>query len=78
MHRTDPDVDIIMRVLRAYLKERPDSVFVQSLLQQYIERGGLSRKQLEGLHAKASRIEAIPASHLATLEAIIKKYGRQQ
>lgn len=68
-----PDVDVIMDVLLAALKAFPDAVFVKSLHFQYQERGGLSKKQLEGLHSKASKIEGINVAKLATLEAIIKK-----
>lgn len=73
MQRTNPDIDIILYVLLAILKEKPDSVFVKSLHQQYCERGGLSKKQLEGLHSKASKIPGIHPGKMATLEAIIKK-----
>lgn len=73
MQRTNPDIDIILDVLNAVLKEKPDSVFVSSLHQQYCERGSLSRKQLEGLHSKASKIAGIHPGKMATLEAIIKK-----
>ena len=38
-----------------------------------MQRGSLSKKQLQGLHSKASKIENIVPSKLATLEAIIKK-----
>lgn len=38
-----------------------------------MERGGLSKKQLEGLLGKATRIPTINPGKLATLEAIIKK-----
>ncbi len=71
MRRIRPDLDIILDVLRAALEARPDSVFVKSLLRQYMERGGLSRRQLEGLLGKAKRIQNIPETKLATLEAII-------
>ena len=71
--RKRPDVDVIHDVLKAVLEARPDSTFVQSLLTQYQERGGLSKKQLEGLHSKASKINSIPVNWLATLEAEILK-----
>jgi hypothetical protein len=51
----------------------PSSEFLNSLWRQYQERGGLSKKQLEGLHKKVSRIQTIPASKLATLQAEILK-----
>lgn len=74
MHnRINPDIDIIAYVLETVLKERPDDGFCQSLLQQYRERGGLSKKQLEGLMGKAEKIPGIHPAKLATLEAIIKK-----
>ena len=55
------------------VKAHPSSVFINSLYQQYCNRGGLSKKQLEGLHSKAAKTAAIPQNKLATLEAIIKK-----
>jgi hypothetical protein len=51
----------------------PGSTFVQSLLIQYQERGGLSKRQLEGLYKKAAKIESIPQKWLATMEAEILK-----
>ena len=71
MQRLRPEVDIIKDILEAVLKAQPDSSFIQSLLHQYVERGGLSKKQLQGLYGKAQKIETIPAGKLATLEAII-------
>jgi len=73
MHRINPDIDIIKDLLEAVIKAQPQSVFANSLLKQYIERGGLSKKQLEGLHSKASKIAGIPVGKLATLQAIILK-----
>jgi hypothetical protein len=71
MYRKKPDVDIINDLLKLTLAARPDSSFIQSLLHQYQERGGLSKKQLEGLYKKASKVNTIPANKLATLEAVI-------
>lgn len=73
MHRKKPDVDVIMDVLDGALATNPNSAFLQSLRQQYMERGGLSKKQLQGLHAKASKSKSIAANKLATLEAEILK-----
>ena len=55
------------------VKAHPSSVFINSLNQQYCNRGGLSKKQLEGLHTKAGKTIGISPGKLATLEAIIKK-----
>ncbi len=73
MQRIRPDVDIVKDVLEAVLAANPSSEFVQSLLFQYQERGGLSKKQLQGLFSKAQQINSIPPGKLATLEAIILK-----
>lgn len=73
MDRRKPDVDVISDVLKLTLAAFPDSTFIQSLAYQYIERGGLSKKQLEGLHKKAVNVKDIPAAKLSTLEAIILK-----
>lgn len=70
---TEPSVDIILKVLNAAHAAKPDAAFIISLLQQYRERGGLSKKQLEGLHDKARKIEGFSTGLLATLEAIILK-----
>lgn len=71
MKRLRPDVDVVKDILEQVLLARPDSDFCRSLLHQYLERGGLSRKQLEGLYGKARKINSISTARLATLEAII-------
>lgn len=73
MRRIRPDVDILMDVLDEVIRVKPGSNFAQSLRVQYLERGGLSKKQLEGLHAIAQKLGTIPPARLATLEAIILK-----
>ena len=73
MDRKKPDVDVIKDVLQLTLAAYPSSTFIQSLTQQYMERGGLSKKQLEGLYKKAGNVNTIPAGKLATLEAVILK-----
>jgi hypothetical protein len=66
-------VDIVNGVLEECIMAYPVSSFVISLYKQYQQRGSLSKKQLQGLLSKASKIENIQQSKLATLEAIIKK-----
>lgn len=66
-------LDIIDKVLEACYKYNPDALFVMSLMHQYEERGSLSKKQLEGLLAKASKVPDMPVNWLATLEATIHK-----
>ena len=55
------------------MQAKPADEFCLSLRHQYAERGGLSKKQMEGLKGKALRIPGIHPGRLATLEAIIKK-----
>jgi hypothetical protein len=66
-------MDVLLDILNEMVKAHPGSNFVNSLHQQYCNRGGLSKKQLEGLHSKASKTPGISQGRLATLEAIIKK-----
>lgn len=73
MRHIRPDVDVVMDVLLASVEQFPDSEFLNSLLQQYRMRGGLSKKQLQGLLGKAHRVPQLPPARLATLEAIIRK-----
>lgn len=73
MERKKPEVDIIKDVLLATLSAYPASEFIKSLAYQYEERGGLSKKQLQGLYQKAAKVETIPPARLATLEAVILK-----
>ena len=51
----------------------PISSFVISIYKQYQQRGWLSKKQLQGLYEKASKISGVPPGRLAALESIIKK-----
>lgn len=66
-------IDIVNMVLEDCIEAYPVSSFIISLYKQYMQRGSLSKKQLEGLYSKASKIESISVSKLGTLEAIIKK-----
>jgi hypothetical protein len=73
MFKKKPSVDVTMDILKAAQSAYPSSKFIESLIFQYQERGGLSKRQLQGLYDKATKVEAIPPGKLATLEAIILK-----
>jgi len=73
IQKKKPGVDIVLDVLKATLAAYPESELIRSFLFQYEERGGLSKKQLEGLYSKASKVAIIPEAKLATLQAIILK-----
>jgi hypothetical protein len=73
MQKVKSGVDVINDLLEECILAYPVSSFVISLYKQYQERGSLSKKQLQGLHGKASKITNISAGKLATLEALIKK-----
>ena len=66
-------IDIPLQILETLKAAKPDNLFISSLHQQYCNVGGLSKKQMEGLHAFAIKSGLISATQLATLEAIIKK-----
>ncbi len=70
---TNPQIDIIAQIIHQVIAAKPNDEFCKSIQRQYIERGGLSKKQLEGLLGKAQKIATIQASKIVTLEAIIKK-----
>ena len=76
MPKKKAGVDVLNDLMVEILLQR-DSEFVKSLLKQYHERGGLSKKQMQGLYSKAQKIDNLPTSWLATLEAeILKKPTR--
>jgi len=66
-------MDILLEILRSMTAAHPNSNFEKSLYHQYCNRGGLSKKQLEGLRDKAIKSNTLTQGRLATLEAIIKK-----
>ena len=66
-------IDVTLHILDTLNQKNPDDPFVSSLHHQYCNRGGLSKKQLEGLMKKASQSSVITETHLATLQAIINK-----
>ena len=66
-------VDVIDKVLEACYQYNKDALFVMSLMHKYEERGSLSKKQLEGLVAKARKVPDMPVGWLAAVEAIILK-----
>ncbi len=65
--------DVLLDILNKMKGQHPESVFVNSLYNQYCNRGGLSKKQLEGLLDKARKTPQISHGHIATLEAVILK-----
>jgi len=73
MYKKKSEIDIINEVLEECILAYPVSSFIISLYKQYQQRGSLSKKQLEGLHSKASKAKNMPVAKLATLEALIKK-----
>ena len=68
-----PEIDSINVLLEECIMAFPVSSFIISLYKQYQQRGSLSKKQLQGLHSKASKIQDIAPGKLAAVEAIIKR-----
>lgn len=73
MEQKKQGVDIINEVLEACILAYPVSSFIISLYKQYISRGWLTKKQLQGLHGKAQKINDLSPGKLAALQAIINK-----
>lgn len=73
MPEKKPEIDIINELLEDCLMAFPVSSLMISLYQQYQKRGFLTKKQMQGLHIKASQVATINKGRLATLEAMIKK-----
>lgn len=73
MEQKKQGVDIINEVLEACILAYPVSSFIISLYKQYISRGWLTKKQLQGLYGKAQKINDLAPGKLAALEAIINK-----
>ncbi|MFN2438643.1 MAG: hypothetical protein ABR503_05550 [Chitinophagaceae bacterium] len=73
MDKKRPEIDIVNEVLEECILAYPVSSFIISLYKQYQQRGSLSKKQLQGLHAKAAKAGTLSPGKLATLEAVINK-----
>ncbi|MEP6584070.1 MAG: hypothetical protein ABJA90_07375 [Ginsengibacter sp.] len=73
MNKNKSKIDIINVVLEDCIIAFPVSSFIISIYKHYMQWGSLSKKQLQGLHSKASQIKDIAPGKLGTLEAIIKK-----
>jgi hypothetical protein len=73
MQQNKPKLDIINMLLEDCIMAFPVSSFVISIYQQDQRRGWLSKKQLQGLYDKASKINGVLPGRLAALESIIKK-----
>lgn len=78
MQQNKPKLDIINMLLEDCIMAFPISSFVISIYQQYQRRGWLSKKQLQGLYDKASKINGVLPGRLAALESIIKKMPTRQ
>lgn len=72
MYQNKPKLDIINMLLEDCIMAYPVSSFIISIYQQYQKRGWLSKKQLQGLYDKSSKINGVLPGRLAALESIIK------
>jgi hypothetical protein len=66
-------IDIVNELLEECILAYPVSSFIISLYKQYLQRGSLSKKQLQGLYGKTEKIKHIAPGKLAALEALIKR-----
>ena len=72
MKNNRPKLDIINMLLEDCIMAYPVSSFIISVYQQYQKRGWLTKKQLQGLYDKSSKINGVLPGRLAALESIIK------
>jgi hypothetical protein len=68
-----PKIDIVNELLEECILAYPVSSFIISLYKQYLQRGSLSKKQLQGLYGKTEKLKHIAPGKLAALEALIKR-----
>lgn len=73
MQNPKHEIDSVNVLLEECIMAFPLSSFIISLYKQYLTRGSLSKKQLQGLYDKASGIENLAPGKLAAVEAIIKR-----
>src|SRR4249920_2803086 len=73
MNQPKNRLDMVNEVLEECILAYPLSSFIISLYKQYQQRGSLSKKQLQGLYGKASKIDGLAPGKLAAIEAIIKR-----
>ncbi len=73
MRNEKSKIDVVNELLEECILAYPVSSFIISLYKQYLQRGSLSKKQLQGLYGKASKIENIAPGKLAGVEALIKR-----
>ena len=73
MPKQKPRIDIVNELLEECILSYPVSSFIISLYKQYLQKGSLSKKQLQGLYGKTEKLKHVAPGKLATLEALIKK-----
>jgi len=65
--------DVIGELIEDCLLAFPVSSLLISLYKQYGQRGFLTKKQMQGLYAKAAQVPGMAPARLATLEAMIRR-----
>jgi hypothetical protein len=73
MKTEKPKIDIVNELLEECILSYPVSSFIISLYKQYLQRGSLSKKQLQGLYGKTEKLKHVAPGKLASLEALIKR-----
>jgi hypothetical protein len=66
-------LDFVEKILTACYNSNKYDLFVMSLMNQYEDRGFLTKGQLQGLFYKAEKVADLPTGLLATLEATLSK-----
>ena len=73
MEKKKDSIDFVEKILTTCYNNNKNDLFVMSLMNQYEDRGFLTKGQLQGLFYKAEKVEDLQPGLLATLQATLSK-----
>lgn len=73
MEKKKDSIDFVEKILTVCYNNNKNDLFVMSLMNQYEDRGFLTKGQLQGLFYKAEKVDDLQPGLLATLEATLSK-----
>ena len=73
MEKKKDSIDFVEKILTICYNNNKNDLFVMSLMNQYEDRGFLTKGQLQGLFYKAEKVEDLAPGLLATLQATLSK-----
>ena len=73
MEKKKDSIDFVEKILTICYNNNKNDLFGMSLMNQYEDRGFLTKGQLQGLFYKAEKVEDLQPGLLATLQATLSK-----